>query len=265
MRLALAILLLVVSSSLAEQAIINVDSLSIVVSVSRAGDANVTEDYRLSFGDDDSFRTYLKVRDAGSKDLASWQNLTSKIDQNVIGSEPVVASQRVGGFEHLVLTYQSANLAQQVVFLGKLAVFQISGSAFKRFSNTSTNILSIPERVSLRFIVEDTRKSREDPVSSFFESSTPVLLGPYEQQGTVVFFGNGPFTANDFSLTMRVERTLSESLSLDSLVRFLSYNQAYAMAIAVLAVLAVVFRKQVFGALSEITSEEEIQPPKKDL
>ncbi|MBI1973318.1 hypothetical protein HYS54_00750, partial [Candidatus Micrarchaeota archaeon] len=123
-----------------------------------------------------------------------------------------------------------------------------------------------PEKVTINIKVEDPRKSKEEQVSAIFEVSPPgLLLGPFEQEGTIVFLANGPLTANDFSLKMKVERTLSESLSIQSIVRFLTQNPVYGAALAALVVLMIVFRKQVFGALSEIAGEEDIQPPKREV
>ena len=246
---------------------LSVDTM-ITIDLDKNGNAEITEDSKLTFQWDTAMEEFNRLKDLGTTDIIVWRNFSENIDVHVLGdrSDLSVFTKQVLGLDHVVLQYNILGFATYVGEIGRSILREVNMDQFS-FYNKSSGSLLLPDKTSITVTVEDTRKNENQPLDEIVET-TPAgfFMGPYIQDTKIVVFADGPMNLNEFKVQYKVEKGISESWGFESLYLFFVKNPIYGITLLVLIALTVIYRRKVIGVLSEsFAGEEDIEMPKREL
>ncbi len=238
---------------------VQVEWQDINIKLGEKGSVKVTERIMVSFENETEEAAFDAMSNA--HDLASWQELVPGLQTHVTGAEEplIITSGKSGGLGIISLEYPAKSLSPSRE--GRYLVYQFPANRLSFYSEEERT-LRIPAKTTLAISVPNNDKIKITGLAP-----TPVIPTYIANGVERVTEWRGPLSTPEFYFKYKVEETLSEAFSLqdfaEQLGRFLVSNPAYTITLAVFLGLIIVYRREIFGLLSEgSVSEEEIELPK---
>lgn len=261
MNNALRAAMLLLSFSIFANAAFSVTTLEhdVIAKINSSGDATVTERYLLGLNDNET-TLFNAISESNVNNITEWQRLLPSIDAYVLGtpsSVQISTSKASGGQfgNEVKLDYTISNFSVKTETTGRYEIYKIDGTQF-RFYDENTGIFSIGS-ADLTVILPD------ETTSADVLETTPA---PWITSGSSLRWISGTST-NSFIVLYRKEIKISESLDFNRLIdTYFIKNPVYGGVIAIAVALSIVYRKQIISVVGEsFSSEDEIQPPKREL
>ncbi len=237
---------------------------TVIVSLDRAGNAHITEKYTLQLNSSE-YDAFDRIAKRTSTDLSIWQLFMKDIRTSAIGDITNLVSSAstagAGNFgNNVIVNYDIANFAVQTDKAGRDVFFEINESRFT-FYDASINKFIIPWKTELQ-LKFDTGVRKTDVIDIVPSPSQSSMV---DDRYTLFWYGSR--IDNAFNVDYKVQENVGE-LDLNniagSIYTFFYDNPVYTMAVVVIFVLVIVYRKPIIGLISEsFGSEEEIELPKR--
>ncbi len=237
----------------------SIESRSITIDMDSSGTGHVVEVYTISLDPTTSdFADYDSTSRQAGSNLGVWQSFLGDIKIAVKGySNLLISSAKERDFVQLSLQYDVKNLAKVVEQKGRFTVYGIGKDSFNFYD--ANGLFTIPFKTTLWIkLNKDYQILDTKPIPS---------LGPYIENNAVNRMGwTGPLPTSEFSVKYQVETAISESFDLNRLIIFFEENPVYGITVLIILALGYIYRKQLWGLISEgFAGEEEIESPRKEL
>jgi hypothetical protein len=258
MRKLALILCLVLLSSVAFAR--NIESRSITIDIDGKGDGKIVETYTISLETiSNDFGAYDLISVEARNDLAKWQTFLSDIDTALKNPQNLlITSVKQRNFAELTLQYDVPNLAEISEQKGRFTAYNVGEKKFT-FYDASNDIFTIPFKTTLWI--------RLDKDYGILETKPVPSLGPYLENNEVNRYGwSGPLPTSEFLLRYEVETAIAESLDIMKVLALFTDTPVYGITTIIIIVLAYIYRKKLWGIVSEgFAGEEEIESPRRKL
>jgi len=256
---ALSVLLLMASGFSIELA-----GHKVIVTVNNDGSADVIETYTLQLAYEE-YLEFERIATSTSTDLQSWQTFFSDIDNTILGNVTSLTTSAstagAGNFGNgVILDYSVSNFASREDKIGRDIIYEIDGPSFS-FYNLTINKFILPWKTELQIKFAPAIKK-----TNILEV-TPEPVQSAMVDGQYTLFWYGMRIDNTFNVKYKMEENVGEfdiGTMLNSAYLFFSENPTYALAVLVILVLVIVYRKPIIELISEsFGGEEEIEQPKR--
>ncbi|MEM0372435.1 MAG: hypothetical protein QXO69_01135 [archaeon] len=230
----------------------------VILKVNSDNSASVTERYLLGLNENET-ALFNKISESNVNSITEWQKLLPGMNAYVLGETPsfqISTSTASGGQfgNEVKIEYSIVNFSSKVETSGRYEVYRINGTQF-RFYDANTGIFSIGS-ADLTIILPD------EVTSANILETTPK---PWISSGNSLRWISGTST-NSFTVVYRKEIKISESFDFNRLIEtYFVKNPFYGGLIVAVVIVSIAYRKQIISLISEsFSSEEEIQPPKRE-
>jgi len=237
---------------------------TVIVTVDRAGGAQVTEKYTLQLNYTE-YETFERIAKLTSTDLSMWQSFFADIKTSVLGDivnlTTSASTAGAGNFgNNIMLNYKIRDFAIKIGKTGRDSIYEINSSKFS-FYDPSINKFVIPWKTELQIKFDSTiKKSAITDVTP-----SPSQSAIVDDQYTLFWYGSR--IDNRFDIKYKVEESVAEfdlGAILDSTYWFFYENPIYVMVVVVVLVLLFIYRKPIVSLIGEsFGGEEEIEMPKR--
>lgn len=239
----------------------SLESHFITVDLDASGNAVVLESYTMGLEiASNDFTAFDNISAEAKDNIGIWQTFMKDIDISLVGeaSELLITSSKQRNFGQVNLEYKVNNFAKLLEERGRFTVWGITEDLFT-FYDAESGIFTIPSKTTLWV--------RFDKDYEIVETKPTPSLGPYIEDEVVYRLGwTGPLPTTEFSVKYKAEKGISESFDVMRIFGFFVENPVYGVAVLIIIVLLIIYRKQIIGVVSEgFAGAEEIEPPKKEL
>lgn len=228
-----------------------------VININEQGDAEITERFVLSLNEFESSQ-FEQLSQLKTMDVSTWNNFYYEINTYAIGeiSSMKISTTQISGGQfgnEVRFEYEVAGFATKVEEVGRHETYSIDKEKLRFYDDQA-----------LKFILPGTT----DLTISLPESSETIELipEPWITIGENTFrWVAGTFTS-EFRVKYQIEKDISESFDIGRIVNYFVDNPLYGIVILIIIALTVIYRKQIFGLISEsFAGEGEVEMPKKEL
>lgn len=259
-----ALALIIVAPALSRELIAE----DIKITLDPAGNGDVVEEYRFSL-DSADYPAFDRL--VGSQALDEWKAFSPEIGPYVLGDKTSLILSAIRDFQRspnygmVTLSYRMQGLARKVSETGRTATYGLSAEQFA-FYATEARTLYLPPKATLYV---QLNKALSDSLKKNNVEAEPTPQTSYmDSDGRKVYVWRGPLTTTVFGLKYSLELGITESLGFERLWQgaydFFMANPVYGIAVAVILVLAVIYRRQILGLIGEgFVGEETVEAIKK--
>lgn len=240
----------------------------IKITLDTTGNAAVLEEYRFVLESTDYPEFDSRI---GSQVPEDWRSFSSGIGPHVLGDRREVAVsavrdwQRSPNYGVVKIAYKVPGFVKKISETGRLATYGVSAEQFA-FYATEGKTLYLPPKVTVYIQLD---KGFEEILRKNGIEVEPAPYTSYtDSEGRGIYLWRGPLTSAVLGLRYSAELGITESLGFERLYQgiyeFFSTNPVYAIAVLIVLVLAVIYRKQILGLVSEsFVGEESVETMKK--
>gem|GEM_PF-4226714 len=243
----------------------SVDWNYITINLGNKGEVHVTERMQISFESSGNESKVLEEL-TSNQDFRAWASAVPEIGTHVTEpKEPVrlskgqITTSKESKSLELTLEYDAEPLTP--VKKGRYLKYTFPAERLSFYSN-ETHTVTLPRQTQLWIKVENSENVK------ILEKVPDPYWDTYIENNMFKVTGwTGGKTFPDFKFVYEAEEPLTESFTIrdfaEKMFLFLLNNPAYTVSLAVLLAIMLVYRKQIFGLLSEgAVSEEEIEIPR---
>jgi hypothetical protein len=249
----------------------SIDSHTIGIDIDANGNAHVTEAYSLNLSDDEALKfDELRNRSSATSEAWMWSNINPEIDMHVLGERSSIVIIAQSEPAHTVtIDYNIPNFARIIteegrfvtrgIFIGQLAMYDaVSG------------LMHIPASTTLKISVAGLQVPRKELLKDYFEVRPDIPGADTTLAGDKVQYTlKGELAIPELTIAFKEEKAIGESWGIERLVRsiggFFMSNMSYNLVLVIIVILVVIYRKEIFGLVTEsFGGEQEIEPPRKE-
>ncbi|MFH0986708.1 MAG: hypothetical protein V1911_01525 [Candidatus Micrarchaeota archaeon] len=232
----------------------------IYVQVGETGDAAVIENFVLTLTESEAY-SFDKLSERNAQ-LEEWTGFSDSIKTNMLNASAEsieISTTKISGGQfgyQVQLKYTASGLAKPVSEAGRIRVYEISKESFS-FYNAAQDYFAIPTSSRLTISLPDSISE-----SDILET----VPKPWTVTNKKTLIWTGGTYSGDFSIKFQKEMAISESFDINRIMEYLMQNPVYSVVIILFLILAVIYRREITGLITEsFAGEEEVLPPKREV